>query len=256
MKQTLAISHLHASVIDEQTQEKTEILHGLDLEIKPGEIHAVMGPNGSGKSTLAYTLAGHPSYEVGKGSVELNGEDILEKAPDERAAAGLFLAFQYPIEVPGVKVQNFLRLAYEARFADQPERKFPSVLAFRQHLEKLADELHVNKALLKRGLNEGFSGGEKKRLEILQMAVLEPTYAILDETDSGLDVDAIQAVALGVKKIVEKYNTGILVITHYQRILKYLQPDFVHVVVKGKIVESGSGELAQKLESEGYANWK
>jgi len=187
--------------------------------------------------------------------VLMDGEDILEMSPDERANAGLFLAFQYPIEIPGVKVQNFLRMAYEARFANQPEKKFASVLKFRQHLETLADELQVNKELLKRGLNEGFSGGEKKRLEILQMAVLEPKYAILDETDSGLDIDAIKAVAAGVQKIVAKYHTGILVITHYQRILEYLKPNFVHVLVKGKIVQSGSDELVVKLEKQGYQEW-
>lgn len=255
MSQALRISQLSAAVVNEQTAEKTQILHGLSLTVKPGEVHAVMGPNGSGKSTLANTLAGHPAYEVGEGSqVELNGEDVLALSPDERANAGLFLAFQYPIEIPGVKVQNFLRLAYEARFADQPDKKFPSVLAFRKHLEQLADELQVNKALLKRGLNEGFSGGEKKRLEILQMAVLEPKYAILDETDSGLDVDAIKAVAFGVRKIIEKYQTGVIVITHYQRILKYLQPDFVHVVVKGNVVKSGGPELAKELEDNGYTS--
>ncbi len=242
----LTISNLHVNVDDKQ------ILKGVDLKVKPGEIHAIMGPNGSGKSTLAYSLAGHPFYSVTKGKVLLDKSDILEKAPDERANAGLFLAFQYPVEVVGVKVNHFLRLAYEARFAGQSEKKFKSVLAFRKYLDELADELQVKKELLKRGLNEGFSGGEKKRVEILQMAVLEPKYAILDETDSGLDVDAIKAVSAGVKKIVQKYNTGIMVITHYQRILKYLEPDFVHVMVKGKIVKSGGREFATELESEGY----
>lgn len=256
---SLEMTHLRTAVVNEASGERTEILKGVDLQVKPGEIHAIMGPNGSGKSTLAYTLAGHPSYEITPGKpaskVVLDGVDVLELAPDERANAGLFLAFQYPIEIPGVKVQNFLRLAYEARFAGQPDKKFPTVLAFRQHLEKLAEELKVNKALLKRGLNEGFSGGEKKRLEILQMAVLEPKYAILDETDSGLDVDAIKAVAEGVKKIVAKYKTGIVVITHYQRILKYLKPDFVHVMVKGQLVKSGGSELAQELEEQGYTKY-
>ncbi|MEO8581926.1 MAG: Fe-S cluster assembly ATPase SufC [Patescibacteria group bacterium] len=242
----LSISNLQVSV------NEKPILMGVDLDVKPGEVHAIMGPNGSGKSTLAYSLAGHPFYEITKGKVTLDGDDVLVKAPDERANAGLFLAFQYPVEVAGVKVNHFLRLAYEARFAGQPEKKFPTVLAFRKHLESLADELQVNKDLLKRGLNEGFSGGEKKRVEILQMAVLEPKYAILDETDSGLDVDAIKAVSAGVKKIIEKYNTGIIVITHYQRILKYLEPEFVHVMVKGKIVKSGGRDFAQELESEGY----
>jgi Fe-S cluster assembly ATP-binding protein len=246
MNSTLQIANLNVKVAEKQ------ILRGIDLSIKPGEVHAVMGPNGSGKSTLAYTLAGHPGYEVTGGSVTLDDQAVLDLSPDERAQAGLFLAFQYPIEIPGVKVQNFLRLAYQARFAAQDDKKFASVLAFRKHLEALADELKVKKELLKRGLNEGFSGGEKKRLEILQMAVLEPKFAILDETDSGLDVDAIKAVAEGVKRVVDKYKTGILVITHYQRILKYLQPDFVHVLVDGQIVTSGGPELAEQLETTGY----
>ncbi len=252
MPKTLQIKNLQVSVVNQQTDERTTILKGVSLTVKPGEVHAIMGPNGSGKSTLAYTLAGHPFYEVTGGQISLDGQDILEKSPDERAAQGLFLAFQYPVEVPGVKVQNFLRLAYNARFADHPEKLFPSVLAFRKHLESLAKELKVNPELLKRGLNEGFSGGEKKRVEILQMAVLEPKYAILDETDSGLDVDAMKAVSLGVKKIIEKYNTGVVVITHYQRILKYLQPEFVHVMKAGKIVQSGGRDLAEKMEAEGY----
>jgi Fe-S cluster assembly ATP-binding protein len=242
----LRIHNLHVKVGDKA------ILDGVSLEIKPGEVHAIMGPNGSGKSTLANTLVGHPGYEVTDGNVQLDKQEVLELSPDQRAQAGLFLAFQYPIEIPGVRVNNFLKLAYEARFVDQPEKKFPSALAFRQHLDQLAEELKVKKELLKRGLNEGFSGGEKKRLEILQMAVLEPKYAILDETDSGLDVDAIKAVAEGVKKIIQKYNTGVVVVTHYQRILKYLQPDFVHVLVDGKITESGAAGLAEKIELTGY----
>jgi Fe-S cluster assembly ATP-binding protein len=251
----LEISNLHVAVVDQQTEKKTDILKGVDLVIKPGEVHAIMGPNGSGKSTLAYTLAGHPFYHVDEAAgskMILGGQDILAKSPDERAAMGIFLAFQYPVEVTGVKVQNFLRLAYNARFANEPERLFPTVLAFRKHLEKLAEELKVKPELLKRGLNEGFSGGEKKRVEILQMAVLEPKFAILDETDSGLDVDAMRAVAEGVKKIVEKHQTGVVVITHYQRILKYLQPEFVHVMKAGKIVQSGGRDLAAELEAKGY----
>lgn len=253
----LTLKNLHVAVVNQQTEERTLILRGVDLTVRPGEVHAIMGPNGSGKSTLAYTLAGHPFYEVeepekNQTQMVLDGDDILEKSPDERAAAGLFLAFQYPVEVPGVKVQNFLRLAYNARFAEQPEKLFPTVLAFRKHLESLAAELKVNPELLRRGLNEGFSGGEKKRVEILQMAVLEPKYAILDETDSGLDVDAIKAVAEGVEKIRHKYNSGIVVITHYQRILQYLKPDFVHVMKAGKIVKSGGAKLAEELESQGF----
>lgn len=246
MKSNLQISDLQVAVGDQP------ILKGISLTIKSGEIHAVMGPNGSGKSTLAYSLAGHPGYNVTGGSVTLSGKDLLELSPDERAQAGLFLAFQYPIEIPGVKVQNFLKLAYQARFADQPDKQFASALAFRQHLESLAKELKVKPELLKRGLNEGFSGGEKKRLEILQMAVLEPRFAILDETDSGLDIDAIKAVAEGVNTVVKKYKTGVIVITHYQRILKYLKPDFVHVLAQGKIVKSGDQALAEELEAEGY----
>lgn len=235
--------------------ENKKILNGVSLEVQPGEIHAVMGPNGSGKSTLAYTLAGHPGYVVSKNQnagVFLDKENVLEMSPDERAQTGLFLAFQYPVEIPGVKVDKFLRMAHQARFGKKSEEKFPSLLRFRKHLLSVADELEVNPELLKRGLNEGFSGGEKKRLEILQMAVLQPKYAVLDETDSGLDIDAIKAVAKGVRKIVKKYNTGILVITHYQRILKYLKPDYVHVFVDGKIKESGGNEVAMKLEKEGY----
>ncbi|MBP7875909.1 Fe-S cluster assembly ATPase SufC [Candidatus Woesebacteria bacterium] len=250
MAQLLSIKNLQVSIQD------LPILKGVDLVVKPGELHVVMGPNGSGKSTLASTLAGHPAYSVTGGVVTLNGADILEKSPDERAQAGLFLAFQYPVEVPGVTVQNFLRQAHEARFADQPDKRFPKVLAFRQHLEKLADELHVKKSLLKRGLNEGFSGGEKKRLEILQMAVLEPKYAILDETDSGLDVDAIKHVAEGVNRVRELYNTGMIIITHYQRILQFLRPDVVHLMVAGKIVESGDNSLVEKIEHDGYAHWQ
>lgn len=230
-----------------------EILHGVDIEVGEGEVHAVMGPNGSGKSTMAAVIAGHPDYEVLKNSkITLNGQDVLELSPDERSQQGLFLAFQYPVEIPGVRVQNFLRRAYEARFKDQEDKKFETVLAFRNHLKDLAEKLHVNPDLLSRGLNEGFSGGEKKRLEILQMALLEPKFAILDETDSGLDVDAIKHVAAGVRQVVQEHKTGVLVITHYQRILDYLKPDFVHVMKDGRITDSGGPELAEKVEIEGY----
>lgn len=228
--------------------EGKQILNGVDIEIKSGEIHAIMGPNGSGKSTLAYTLAGHPKYQVDGGEVLLDGVNILNQSPDLRARSGLFLAFQYPVEIVGVSVQNFLRVAYEAKFG-----KLKSILEFRKHLQELAEELHVKKELVERSVNDGFSGGEKKRVEILQMAALQPKYAVLDETDSGLDVDAIKTVAEGVRAIVKKHKTGVIVITHYQRILKYLKPDKVHVMVKGKIIKSGGKSFAQELEKSGYA---
>ncbi len=247
-KNLLNINDLHVSIEDKQ------ILQGITLSVSSGEVHAVMGPNGSGKSTTAATLAGHPDYMVTGGSVTMNENKILELSPDERAQKGLFLAFQYPVEVPGVRVQNFLKLAYEARFKDQPEKLFKKVIDFRKHLQGLAKELDIDVDFLNRGLNEGFSGGEKKQLEILQMALLEPEFAILDETDSGLDIDAIKKVAKGVKTVIEKYNTGVLVITHYKRILEYLKPDFVHVMVKGKIIQSGGEELVDQLEKDGYKN--
>ncbi len=235
-----------------------EILHGLSLTVKPGEIHAVMGPNGAGKSTLAATLAGHPAYQVGATSrLQLDRHNLVTLTPDERARLGLFLAFQYPTEIPGVSVQNFLRAMWEARFGPLgPQNRYPSVLALRQYLTQLAQELSIKPELLRRNLNEGFSGGERKRLEILQMAVFEPRYAILDETDSGLDIDAIKIVAQGAQTIVNRFHTGIIIITHYQRILQFLRPDFVHVLAGGKIVTSGGVELADKLEKEGYAQYQ
>jgi len=232
-----------------------DILKGVSLQVKPGEIHAIMGPNGSGKSTLAHILAGHPSYTATAGSVLLKGKNVLEMSPDERAQHGLFLAFQYPVEIPGVRVQAFLRQAFKARFGEEvAAQRFPTALAFKKHVEALAEELRVKKTLLTRGLNEGFSGGEKKRLEILQMAVLEPEFAILDETDSGLDIDAIQAVAEGVNTIVKKHKTGVIVITHYQRILNYLKPNVVHVMVDGTIIETGGEEVIERIEKQGYKN--
>lgn len=252
----LQIQNLQVSIEDK------EILHGVSLTINPGEIHAVMGPNGSGKSTLAATLAGHPHFMVHKESqVLLDGENILELTPDERARKGLFLAFQYPSEVPGVSVQNFLRALWEARFGplaaphQSSQRQFKSVLAFRHYLQEEAERLHVNPELLKRNLNEGFSGGERKRLEILQMSLFQPKFAILDETDSGLDIDAIKAVAFGIKSIIDQYNTGVLLITHYQRILQFVQNDYTHVLAHGRIAESGGRELAEKLEKSGYQRY-
>ena len=245
---TLDITNLHVGV------EGKEILHGVNLVVSSGEVHAVMGPNGSGKSTLANTLAGHPSYSVAQGNILLDGMNLVVQTPDERANAGLFLAFQYPSEVAGVRVYNFLKVAYDQRFQNMPEKKFPSVLTFRKYVDQVAEELGVRKELLNRGLNEGFSGGEKKRLEILQMAVLEPKFAILDETDSGLDIDAIQAVAQGVNTVVTKYKTGVIVITHYQRILNFLKPDSVHIMKEGKIVQSGDRDLVASLEKSGYKN--
>lgn len=249
-KTQLSISALAVKV------DQTQIIKDLSLNLKSGEVVALMGPNGSGKSTLAYSLAGHPDYEVGpKSSLKLGDGELTDLAPDERSQAGLFLAFQYPVEIPGVKVQNFLRQAHQARFAAEPAKQFAKAIDFRNHLKALATEFEIDHSLLTRGLNEGFSGGEKKRLEILQMAVLEPKFAILDETDSGLDIDAIKVVARGVSKIVKKYGTGILVITHYQRILDYLKPDRIEIMVKGKIVESGGPELVGQLEQFGYEKY-
>lgn len=253
---SLIISNLHVTTADQF------ILNGLSLSVQPGEIHAIMGPNGSGKSTLAYTLAGHPEYEVTKGNIELDGLELLELAPDERAQAGLFLAFQYPVEIPGLTVQKFLRAAYEARFQvalgsnDNPDSRFSSLIEFKKHLLKVCQELSIEQSLLKRGLNEGFSGGEKKRLEVLQLAVLQPKYAILDETDSGLDIDAIKIVAEGVNNAYKVCNSGVIIITHYRRILEYIQPSHVHIVKAGKITNSGGPELVDQIERSGYQDGK
>jgi Fe-S cluster assembly ATP-binding protein len=242
---TLEIKNLHVSV---QTEQGTkEILRGVDLVIKSGETHAVMGPNGSGKSTLAYSIAGHPKYEVTKGEILLDGENVLEMSVDERARAGLFLAMQYPVEIPGVSVSNFLRTAKTA-----VDGKAPALRGWVADVRKAMENLKMDSAFTERNVNEGFSGGEKKRHEILQMELLKPKIAVLDETDSGLDVDALRVVAEGVNRIKAENSMGVLLITHYTRILNYIKPDFVHVFVAGKIAEQGGPELADRLESEGY----
>jgi Fe-S cluster assembly ATP-binding protein len=244
----LELQNLHVAL-----EDGTEIVKGVDLTVKTGEVHAVMGPNGSGKSTLAYALMGHPAYVVTEGKILLDGEDVTELAADERAQRGLFLAFQYPHAVPGVTVTNFLRSAINAiRKARNGGVDDPiPVKEFRTEILAAMDRLKVPRELAARYLNQGFSGGEKKRVEILQMALLKPRIAILDETDSGLDIDALKIVASGVNDLVGP-DMGALVITHYQRILNYIQPDFVHVFVGGTIVEEGGPELAHRLEREGY----
>lgn len=242
----LLIENLHVNV------EETKILRGVDLAIRSGEIHAIMGPNGTGKSTLAYALMGHPKYEVTQGAAYLDGVNLLELDPDERSHQGLFLAFQYPVAVPGVSVANFLRTAVNSRRkAVDPEDKGITVPDFRKLLKEKLELLQMDTSFAGRYLNDGFSGGEKKRVEILQMATLEPKFSILDETDSGLDIDALQVVADGVNTVKES-DQGILIITHYQRILNYIKPDFVHVMLAGSIAESGGPDLAYKLEDKGY----
>ena len=228
----LEIKNLHVSV--ETEQGKIEILRGVDLVINSGETHAVMGPNGSGKSTLAYSIAGHPKYEVTKGEILLDGQDVLEMAVDERARAGLFLAMQYPVEIPGVSVSNFLRTAKTAI-----DGKAPALRGWVADVRAAMESLKMDSAFTERNVNEGFSGGEKKRHEILQMELLKPKMAVLDETDSGLDVDALRVVAEGVNRIKSENEMGVLLITHYTRILNYIKPDFVHVFVAGKIAEQG-----------------
>jgi len=245
----LQIRNLHAKVAD----EGTEILHGLNLEVPKGEIHAIMGPNGSGKSTLAKVIAGHPEYEVTDGSVLFRGEEILELEPDERSKAGLFLAFQYPVEIPGVSIANFLRTAKQAHLPDGEE---VDLFDFQDELLDRMELLEMDPSFAERPVNDGFSGGEKKRNEILQMAMLKPSMALLDETDSGLDIDALQVVAQGVNTLTrENPAMGILVITHYQRLLNYIKPDVVHVMVAGKIVKTGGPEVALELEEAGYADY-
>ena len=238
----LHIEDLHVEV------EGREILRGLNLSVDKGEIHAIMGPNGSGKSTLAYVLTGRPGYEVTQGKVLYKGESVLDLAPDERAQRGIFLAFQYPTEVPGVSVVNFLRTAYNATHADAPK----GAMDFRMYLQEKIDLLEIPTELVDRYVNQGFSGGEKKRNEILQMAVLGPELAIMDETDSGLDIDALKHVSAGVNKLAGP-DIGIVLITHYQRLLNYIRPQTVHVLMGGQIVKSGGFELAERLEAEGYA---
>lgn len=246
MGAALEIRNLHVNVEDKP------ILKGVNLVIRQGEVHALMGPNGSGKSTLANVLMGNPAYEVTAGEIIFDGRDVMEMEPDERSRAGMFLAFQYPISIPGVTLANFLRLAINARMkAADPDSKGIGVSDFRKMMRAKMDELQMDHSFAGRYLNEGFSGGEKKRAEILQMAVLEPKIAVLDETDSGLDIDALRVVSEGVVKL-KGPNLGVLVITHYQRILNYIKPEFVHVLYQGQIVESGGPELALKLEEAGY----
>jgi Fe-S cluster assembly ATP-binding protein len=242
----LEIRNLHVKI------EDREILKGVNLSVKQGEVHALMGPNGTGKSTLAYTLMGHPSYEVTEGEVWFKGQNILELAPDERAHLGLFLAFQYPVSIPGVTVANFLRTALNAqRKASNKEDKGISIPEFRRLLKERMQLLKMDSSFAGRYLNEGFSGGEKKRAEVLQMATLNPEIAIMDETDSGLDIDALRIVSEGVN-VLRGPELGVLVITHYQRILNYIKPDFVHIMLGGRIVETGGPELALHLEEQGY----
>ena len=244
---TLEIKDLHVSVDTEEGAK--EILRGVTLTIRSGETHAIMGPNGSGKSTLAYSIAGHPKYVVTRGSVLLDGEDVLSMTVDERARAGLFLAMQYPVEVPGVSVSNFLRTAATAVKGEAPKLR-----TWVKDMKDAMGQLRMDPTFAERNVNEGFSGGEKKRHEILQLELLQPKIAVLDETDSGLDVDALRVVAEGVNRM-RSPGLGVLLITHYTRILRYIKPDFVHVFVGGRIVEDGGPELADKLEAEGYERY-
>jgi len=240
---SLSINNLHATL-----EDGTEILKGVSLEIPKGEVHAIMGPNGSGKSTLSKVIAGHESYQVTGGNVTLDGEDIMEMGIDERSRAGIFLAFQYPAEVPGVSNANFIRAALQARL---PEGQEIDAVAYYKDLYSKMDLLEMDRKFTARAVNEGFSGGEKKRNEILQMLMLEPKYCIMDETDSGLDIDALKIVAKGVNAM-RTPERGFLLITHYQRLLDYIKPDYVHVMADGKIVKSGGPELALELEEQGY----
>ncbi|MDO4254687.1 MAG: Fe-S cluster assembly ATPase SufC [Kocuria sp.] len=243
---TLEIKDLNASVLLDEDNSK-QILKGVNITINSGEVHAIMGPNGSGKSTLASTVAGHPKFRVDSGSVLLDGEDVLEMSVDERARAGLFLAMQYPVEIPGVTTSNFLRSAKTAI-----DGEAPSLRTWTKDMKTVAEQLKMDPAMIQRNVNEGFSGGEKKRMEIMQLELLRPKMALLDETDSGLDVDALRVVSDGVNRAKETNNMGVMLITHYNRILRYIKPDYVHVFNDGKIVEQGGPELAVMLEEEGY----
>lgn len=246
----LSVTGLRAKVANEDF----DILRGVDLAVRPGETHAIMGPNGSGKSTLAKVVAGHPAYEVTAGSVVMRGEDLLELEPDERSQAGIFMAFQYPVAIPGVSIANFLRTALQARLEDGEEL---DLFDFQELLVERMELLDMDPAFAQRPINDGFSGGEKKRNEILQMAVLRPSLAVMDETDSGLDIDALKVVAQGVNTLREENREmSVLLITHYQRILNYIIPDVVHVMYRGRIVESGGAEVAMELEARGYEEYR
>jgi Fe-S cluster assembly ATP-binding protein len=246
----LKIAGLRAKV----AEEDLEILKGVDLTLRKGEVHAIMGPNGSGKSTLAKVLAGHPGYEATGGTVEFRDQSLLELEPDERSRAGIFLAFQYPVDIPGVSIANFLRTAVQAHL---PEGEELDLFDFQDMLLERMEMLEMDPSFAERHVNDGFSGGEKKRNEILQMAVLKPSLALMDETDSGLDIDALKIVAAGVNKLAEENpEMTVLLITHYQRLLDYIKPHFVHVMVDGRIVQSGGAEIALELEEEGYKSWR
>lgn len=242
----ISIKNLHARIGD------TDILRGLDLEIGAGQVHAIMGPNGAGKSTLSYVLAGREGYEVTQGDILLNGESILDLSPEDRAAKGIFLAFQYPVEIPGVQMTTFLKTAVNAVRVARGEPEL-NAIDFLKMMKSKAQDLGMSDDMMKRAVNAGFSGGEKKRSEILQMAMLSPSFAVLDETDSGLDIDALKIVSEGVNKL-RAANRSFLVITHYQRLLDYIKPDVVHVLAKGRIVKTGGADLAQTLEKSGYAD--
>ncbi|MBF6481480.1 MULTISPECIES: Fe-S cluster assembly ATPase SufC [Mycobacteriales] len=245
---TLEIKNLHANVLPtEEGQEPKPILKGVNLTIKGGETHAIMGPNGSGKSTLAYTLAGHPKYEVTEGEVLLDGENVLDMEIDERARAGLFLAMQYPVEVPGVSSSNFMRSAVTAVRGEAPKLR-----EWVGELNAAREALQMDASFSERSVNEGFSGGEKKRHEVMQLALMKPKFAVMDETDSGLDVDALRIVSEGINRYQDETGGGVLMITHYKRILNYVKPDFIHVFADGKIVQTGDSSLADQLEAEGY----